>query len=94
MKKTTIINEIEGKTNFIYADIENVVNTTLQVITDCLKDGEPVSIYGFGSFKVYRRSAKKVYIPGTKKLVQLESKNAVKFIPSKKLKDLVEHSEV
>ena len=27
MKKTTIINEIEGKTNFIYEDIENVVNT-------------------------------------------------------------------
>ena len=94
MKKTTIINEIQGKTNFPYQDIENVVNTILLLITDCLKDGEAVSIYGFGAFKVYRRGAKKVYIPGTKKLVQLEAKNAVKFIPSKKLKDLVEHAEV
>ena len=93
MKKTTIISEIQAKTNFPYKDIENVVNTTLQVILDCLKEGESVSIYGFGSFKIYKRKAKEVYVPGTKNKVLLKEKNAVKFIPSNKLKELVENAD-
>ena len=94
MKKTTVIYEIQAKTNFPYKNIEKVVNATLSVIIESLKEGEPVSLYGFGSFRIEQRSAKEVYIPGTKKLVQLEARNVVKFIPSKKLKNLVESSEV
>ena len=94
MKKSTIISEIEEKTNFSYKDIENVVNRTLDIIIDSLKSGVQVSLYGFGSFKIYKKKAKEVYIPGTKQKVQLEEKYAVKFIPSKKLKTLVEDSEL
>ena len=90
MKKTTIINEIHLKTNIPYKIIEDVINATLAIIADCLKDGEDVSLYGFGVFKIYKRSAKKVYIPGTKKVVHLESKKAIKFVPSNRLKRIVE----
>ena len=93
MKKSTVICEIEAKTGLPYQDIENVVNNTLDIIMDCLKDGVPVSLYGFGSFKVYKKKAKEVYIPGTKQKVQLAERYAVKFVPSKKLKTLVEDFE-
>ena len=94
MKKSTIISEIQEKTDFSYKDIEDVVNATLLLITDSLKDGASVSLYGFGSFKIYIKKSKEVYIPGTKQKVKLEEKKAVKFIPSQKLKDLVENAEM
>ncbi len=92
MKKTALIQEIQEKTNFSKDEVELVVNTLLDVITDTLKDGESVSLFGFGSFVVTKRKPKEVYIPGTTKKVLIEEKNSVKFKPSNKLKSIVENA--
>lgn len=90
MKKSTIISEITEKTNLPKKEVVLVVDTMLDVITTSLKEGDSVSISGFGSFLLVERKPKELYLPGTKNKVYVKAKRAVRFRPSKKLKDLIE----
>ena len=52
-----------------------------------LKNGDAVSISGFGSFKVVERKARKGRNPRTGKEVQIPASKAVKFTAGKALKE-------
>ncbi len=52
-----------------------------------LKNGDAVSISGFGSFKVVDRAARKGRNPQTGKEIQIAASKAVKFTPGKALKE-------
>jgi len=93
MKKSTIINQINQNISIAEKDIELIVNSMLNIITDSLKNGESVSLYGFGSFNLVKRKAKEIYIPGTTNKVKIPEKYAIKFIPSNRLKQEVESLE-
>ncbi len=90
MKKANLINEIYRSTDYTKKDITLVVDTMFDIIKDCLRDGESVSISRFGSFTLTDRRAKDLYIPGTADKVHIKAKRAVKFKPSVKLKYAVE----
>jgi len=90
MKKSTLVNEVSSKTSFSPDKIEKVVDTMLDIITVSLKEGESVSLYGFGSFMLTKRKAKEVYIPGTNKKAKVKARNIVTFKPSNRLKRVVE----
>ncbi len=92
MKKSHLIDEIYKSTNFTKKDITLVVDTMFDIIKECLQEGESVSISKFGSFVLTDRRAKELYIPGTKDKVYVKAKKAIKFKPSIKLKDAVEHT--
>jgi len=90
MKKSTLINEIELKTNYPKEEVENVVNSMLDIILQTLKNGESVSLYGFGSFSVSKREAKEIFLPGSSTKVKVPAKKIVKFKASKRLKFSIE----
>jgi len=90
MKKSMLINEIAQKTGLPKAEIEIVINTMLDSITESLKDREAVSFIGFGSFVPVKKNAREIYIPGTTKKVKVKEKYGIRFKPSKKLKSIVE----
>ena len=57
------------------------------LIVAALKNGDAVSISGFGSFKVVNRKARKGRNPRTGKEIQIPASKAVKFTPGKGLKE-------
>ena len=92
MKKSMLINEVADKTGLPKSEVEVIVNTMLDSVTDALKAREAVSFIGFGSFVPVKKNAREIYIPGTTKKVQVEEKYGIRFKPSKKLKSIIEES--
>lgn len=88
MNKTDLINEVTkslGKKK----DAQVAVDCVLSTITDALKNGDTVSIIGFGTFKVVKRDARKGRNPQTGEEMKIEARNVPKFVAGKTLKDSV-----
>lgn len=58
-------------------------------ITRALRDNDTVTIIGFGTFKVGRRSARKGRNPRTGEELEIKAANVPKFTAGKALKDAV-----
>jgi nucleoid DNA-binding protein len=69
------------------AKAEAAYEALFGVIADSLKEGEPVTIIGFGTFKVSVRSARKGRNPQTGKPMDIPASKTVKFTVSKALKE-------
>jgi len=87
MKKTELIAEVAKKTGLSKKDVNEVINTTLEVIEEALKKGEKVSFIGFGNFEVVTRKAREARVPGTNKKVKVPETKTVRFKVGKKLKE-------
>ena len=92
MKKSVLINEVAEKTGLPRKETELVINTMLDTIVDALKNKEPVSFLGFGSFEPVKKNARDIYIPGTTKKVHVEEKFGVRFKPGKTLKKKIQEA--
>jgi len=92
MKKSVLINEVAEKTGLPRKETELIINTMLDTITDALKNKEPVSFLGFGSFEPVKKNAREIYIPGTTKKVKVEEKYGVRFKPGKTLKKKIQEA--
>jgi len=66
---------------------EGAYDTLFDIIGAALKEGDAVSISGFGTFKVVHRKARKGRNPRTGEEMQLPASKAVKFTPGKALKE-------
>ena len=89
MTKADFISKVSEKTGFSKKDAEKAVNAFMDVVKDALKDGEKVSLVGFGTFEVVQRAERKGRNPQTGKVINIPSKKTVKFVPSKKLKEII-----
>ncbi len=92
MKKSMLISEVAEKTGLPRGEVEVIVNSMLDSVTEALKAREAVSFIGFGSFVPVKKNAREIYIPGTTKKVKVEEKYGIRFKPSKKLKAIIEES--
>jgi DNA-binding protein HU-beta len=54
-----------------------------------MKKGSPVTIAGFGSFKVSKRKARNGRNPKTGEVIKIKASKAPKFVASKTLKDFL-----
>ena len=68
---------------------EDAVNCVLSSITAALKKGDAVTLVGFGTFKVTKRSARNGRNPQTGTPIKIKAKKVPKFTAGKKLKDVV-----
>jgi len=89
MKKTELIAKVAEKTALSKKDVNEVINTAIEIIEEALKNGEKVSFIGFGSFEVVTRAPRVATVPGTKKKVKIPETKSVKFKPGKQLKELL-----
>ncbi len=65
------------------------VETTFDLITEALKQGNEVKLIGFGTFSVSSRKAREGRNPRTGETVQIAASKAPKFSAGKGLKDAV-----
>jgi len=87
MNKTDLIAAVAEKSAMSKKEAEKAVNAFISTITDSLKDGEKVSLVGFGVFEVRNRPARKGHNPMTGAEIQIEASNAPVFKAGKALKE-------
>ncbi|WP_416841238.1 HU family DNA-binding protein [Haloferax sp. DFSO52] len=61
------------------ADAKRALDAFISTTTRTLKNGESLSLNGFGSFSISKRSARTGRNPQTGKEIQIAAKNVVKF---------------
>nr|WP_086938917.1 nucleoid-associated protein HU-alpha [Thaumasiovibrio occultus] len=89
MNKTQLIDLIAEKADLSKAQAKAALEATLNGVTESLKDGDPVQLIGFGTFKVSHRAARTGRNPQTGKEIQIAAANVPAFVAGKALKDAV-----
>ena len=89
MNKTQLIDAIAEKADLSKAQAKAALESTLSAITESRKDGDPVQLVGFGTFKVNHRAARTGRNPQTGKEIQIAEANVPAFVAGKALKDSV-----
>jgi len=87
--KSDLINTVAEKTGINKANVMLVVDETLDAIKDSLKNGDTLSIAGFGIFSVTDRAARTARNPRTGEVVDRPASKRPKFKAGKSFKDCV-----
>lgn len=90
MNKGDLINEV-AKVVSTKKEAKAAVDCVLESITKSLKKrkSEPVTLVGFGTFKVNKRKARKGRNPQTGEMIKIKASRVVKFVPGKALKEKI-----
>jgi nucleoid DNA-binding protein len=88
MNKADLINEV-AKVVSTKKEAQAAVDCVMDSITKTLKKGQPVTLVGFGTFKVVKRKARKGRNPQTGAEIKISASKAPKFVAGKALKDAV-----
>ena len=90
MNKGDLINEV-AKVVSTKREAKAAVDCVITTITKALKKRkpEPVTLVGFGTFKVEKRKARKGRNPRTGETIKIKAKRVPKFVAGKSFKDAV-----
>jgi DNA-binding protein HU-beta len=89
MNKEEIIKKIAEQASLSKDNAKKALEAVFQVITESLKNEEPVAISGFGTFKVTKRAATKGRNPRTGDPIDIAAKTVPSFSAGKTFKDAV-----
>ena len=92
IKSKLIQNITEANPHLFVRDVERIVNTIFNEITQSLADGKRVELRGFGTFGVKYRMRKKARNPGTGEPINLPERHVPTFKPSKFMRSHVNNS--
>ena len=89
MNKNELIGAVASKSEICKKDVEKVINTFTNVVTDVLINGDKVQLVGFGTFEVIERAARTGRNPKTGETITIDASKSPKFKAGKSLKDAV-----
>ena len=88
MIRSELIQKLADENPHLYQrDVERIVNTIFNEITDAMAKGNRVELRGFGAFSVKKRDARVGRNPRTGESVQVEEKHVPFFKTGKLLRD-------
>jgi len=88
MTKSELIQKLAERNPHLYLrDVEKIVETIFDEITDALAAGDRVELRGFGAFSVKHRDARVGRNPRTGEAVQVEAKRLPFFKTGKGLRE-------
>ena len=87
MNKTELIDQIAEAAEISKAAAGRALDATVAAVKESLKNGDSVSLIGFGTFYVGERAARTGRNPRTGKELSIEAAKVPKFRPGKALKD-------
>jgi len=90
MNKQDLVKLVSEKTGISKEAAGKAQKAVIEAISSTLEKGDSVSLIGFGSFKVIDRSAREGRNPSTGEKMQIPATKAVKFTPSKVLKERIQ----
>ena len=89
MTRSQLITKVANDTNMTAAEVEKVMDGIFGTIGDVLKNGDKVTIAGFGRFEMRERQTKNFTNPKTKVTSKLEPTAIPGFKASGRLKEKV-----
>ena len=89
MNKTEFVDKVAETAQETKKDAKVLIENFVLALTDVLAEGEDVNLTPFGKFEVVERAAREGRNPQTGETMSIPAKNAVKFKPSKGLKEIV-----
>ena len=89
MNKSELIDAIAADAGLSKADAGKALDATLTAVTGSLKNGDTVSLVGFGTFQVKSRAARTGRNPQTGATIQIAAAKVPGFKAGKALKDAV-----
>lgn len=88
MIRSELIQKIADENPHLYQrDVERIVNTIFDEVTDAMARGDRVELRGFGAFSVKKRDARIGRNPRTGATVDVEEKHVPFFKTGKLLRD-------
>ena len=88
MNKGDLVNEV-AKVVSTKKQAQAAVDCVLSTITKALQKKDPVTLVGFGTFKVGQRKARTGRNPQTGAEIKISAKKVARFVPGKALRDAV-----
>lgn len=89
MNKSQLVTAMAAKAGINIATAETALNTLLSSVRGALRDGETISLTGFGSLNSVPVAARSGRNPKTGEAIHISARNNVKFTPGKQLKETV-----
>ena len=89
MNKTELVAAMAKDTNLSKKDVEAVLKSFIDVVTDELKKGEKIQLVGFGTFEVRAREARTGRNPRTGETMEIAASKVPAFKASSALKNVV-----
>ena len=90
MHKSDLMETIAAEAGIPKAAAGRALESLLDTVTRSLKEGERVSLAGFGTFSASRRAARNGRNPRTGERVPSKARNAPRFSAGKALKDALQ----
>jgi len=89
MNKADFVSNVADAAGLSKADAASAVDAMVKVITQTLKNGEAVTLVGFGTFEVRGRAERQGRNPKTGEAIKISASNNPAFKAGKALKDAV-----
>ncbi len=89
MNKTELTEAVASSADLSKVTASRAVDAVIDVITDALKDGDQVSIAGFGIFSIRHRSARDGRNPRTGEAIRIKAAKVPSFKAGKAFRDAV-----
>jgi DNA-binding protein HU-beta len=89
MNKSELIEAIADSADLTKADASRALDGMIEAITNALKNGETVSLVGFGSFAVKERAERQGRNPQTGETIVIKAAKIPSFKAGKALRDAV-----
>jgi len=89
VNKSELIDAIAASADLPKTVAGRALDAVVESITNALKDGDSVSLVGFGTFAVKERAARTGRNPQTREPIEIAAARVPSFKPGKTLKDAV-----
>ncbi len=89
MNKTELVKSIATSAGLSQVAAEKSLKGFMEAVKGSLAEGESVTLVGFGTFSVSRRSARTGRNPQTGKAIEIAAKNVAKFKAGSQLAEAV-----
>ena len=89
MNRADLVNAMANETAFSKKDVEKVLSSFINVVSNELENKGKVQLVGFGTFETRERAARKGLNPQTKEEIKIPDCTVPAFKAGKALKDKV-----
>ncbi|MDR1525705.1 MAG: HU family DNA-binding protein [Tannerella sp.] len=81
MNKTEFINAVAAEAALAKAETKRAVDAFVETVKDAVKNGDKVTLLGFGTFSTVEKAARRGVNPKTKEPIIIPAHKTVKFKP-------------
>jgi DNA-binding protein HU-beta len=89
MTKADLVSKMASDAGITKALAEKALNSFVSAVTDALGKGDKITLVGFGTFDVAKRSQREGRNPRTGQAITIPASKVVRFKAGNKLKDAV-----